>query len=176
MKNEESKNSLTVYSPKTQLIDPNDLDLQQMVLRAFWAKLQLNEIFSPKSLYRFLAIDVLELGRDKGFGIEQLESACKRFKTSQQFGDRIEVSKFFDNNTYELHPASWRSEQFHLNKSLLFDAYKVEGFDLPQWRIHDGKKLENLECVVWAGKSLLIPILPKSVQTDVQSPKQGGNQ
>lgn len=138
------------------VIDPNDAAMQFRVVQAFWAKLQRPDVLEPDSPYRPLARQVLEQAAELQWTAEDLEAGCKRFQAAEQFGDRIEIAKFFKQSAETLQPYSWVMEQIHSGNAVFanFDAYDVPGHSKPLWRRHDGRRLEGLEMVVCAGKSL----------------------
>lgn len=149
---------------KLPIVNPMDIALQKRVLRAFWIKSQIKEIFNPESMYRFLAINLLETAVEKGYDVEQLEKACKRFEKTPQYGDRIETTNFFDDDSEKLQPYSWYLEQIGKGfKGTDFDCYKVPGVEKPMYRKHDGKKIESLVCIMFGG-AFTAPLTQSTVQ------------
>lgn len=145
------------------VIDPNDAAMQFRVVQAFWAKLQRPDVLEPDSPYRPLARQVLEQAAELQWTAEDLEAGCKRFQAAEQFGDRIEIAKFFKQSAETLQPYSWVMEQIHSGNAVFanFDAYDVPGHSKPLWRRHDGRRLEGLTLAVWQGQSVKPVEYPK---------------
>lgn len=145
------------------VVDPNDPALQFRVAQAFWAKLQRPDVLQPDSPYRPLAVQILEQAAELGWTADDLEAGCKRFQAAEQFGDRIEIAKFFKQAAETLHPYSWVLEQIHSGNAVFanFDAYDVPGHSKPLWRRHDGRRLEGLTLAVWQGQSVKPVEYPK---------------
>ncbi len=138
------------------IVSSSDEALQFRVLQAFWAKLQRPDVLTPDSPYRPLAVQVLEQAAELGWTADDLEAGCKRFQAAEQFGDRIEIAKFFKQAAETLHPYSWVLEQVSAQTAKFsdFDGYEVAGRKHLVWRKHDGKKLKSLRLVVWQGQSV----------------------
>lgn len=143
------------------VVNPNDERCQYRVLRAFWAKLQRADILSPDTPYRMLAVQVLEQAAELRWTADDLEAGCKRFQAAEQFGERIEIAKFFGHTAETLYPYSWVLEQVNATTAKFtdFDGYAIEGSSKLMWRRHDGHKLGGLRLVVWEGKTIA-PVTP----------------
>ena len=154
------------------VVDPNDPALQFRVAQAFWAKLQRPDVLQPDSPYRPLAVQILEQAAELGWTADDLEAGCKRFQAAEQFGDRIEIAKFFKQAAETLHPYSWVLEQVNSQTAKFtdFDGYSAPGHSKPKWRKHDGKRIESLQCVVWQGKNIA-PVIP--VEAVINDPLTG---
>lgn len=138
------------------VLDPTDTDLQKRVQGSFWVKLQRSEVADPESNYRLLAINILERAREKNYSASDMERACRRFELSQMYGDRIEVASFFDEEPEQLYPYSWTQRLYSEGKAKYtdFDGYLIAEGQPLRWRLHDGKRLEGLELIVWQGKTV----------------------
>ncbi len=156
------------------VLDPKDIALQKRVQGSFWVKLQRSEVADPESNYRLLAINILERAREKNYSASDMERACRRFELSQMYGDRIEVAAFFDEEPEQLHPYSWTQRLHSEGKARYtdFDGYLIaEGLPL-RWRLHDGKRLEGLELIVWQGKTVDSKVnTPSPTVKDIRKPK-----
>lgn len=155
-----------------QILDPSDLSLQMRVQGSFWIKLQRSEVTDPESNYRLLAINILETAKSKGYSASDMERACKRFESKPQYGDRIEIANFFDDEAEKLYPYSW-CQKLHAEgkyKWSDFDGYRIEKGQPLKWRLHDDKKISNLECVVWAGRNIEPPKPTQCADEGVKNP------
>lgn len=150
------------------VIDPNSIELQKRVLAAIAAKLQRSDVIGKDSAYRVTALYILEGAKERGYTQSDLESACRKFVLTRQFGERIEPAHFFDDHVPEkLYPRAWYLKQLtDGSRGHEFDAYLLPGCTVAMYRRHDGRRLSIGTLVSFAGIAVTPPKSPERSMQD----------
>ena len=81
------------------IIDPSDMEQRIKIHKAFYLKTTDKATLDPESpLYGELVTAVIKKGRSLNYLPIHLDKACERFLFSKQYGNKIDVAAFFEDN------------------------------------------------------------------------------
>lgn len=131
-------------------------ECEQRVLVAIWTKLQKDNILSKDSSYRILASRIVQEANKRGYTKSEVVGMCENFEVNVKlFGDRIELSEFFDSYSLpELKPYAWALEENHNSQGAMarMDSYRIDGKAF--FCYCTGKHYPNLDLIACKGQKV----------------------